>query len=176
VVVSIIEEHRDRVEGIKISLLDDAREIALRRRLPEGVVMYTGDDFNYPSLIRGDEHGHSHALLGILDAIAPVAAAALQALDDGDLDRYDALLAPTVALSRHIFAVPTYHYKTGVVFLAYLNGHQSHFRMVGGLESARSVVHLSQLLVLADAAGLLRDPELAVARMRPVLALSGIGT
>src|SRR4051812_17604327 len=176
VVVSIIEEHRDRVEGIKISLLDDAREIALRRRLPEGVVMYTGDDFNYPSLIRGDEQGHSHALLGILDAIAPVAAAALQALDDGDLDRYDALLAPTVALSRHIFAVPTYHYKTGVVFLAYLNGHQSHFRMVGGLESARSVVHLSQLLVLADAAGLLRDPELAVARMRPVLALSGIGT
>jgi hypothetical protein len=174
VVVSIIEEHRDRVEGIKISLLDDAREVALRRRLPESVVMYTGDDFNYPSLIRGDEHGHSHALLGILDAIAPVAAAALQALDDGDLDRYDELLAPTVALSRHIFAAPTYHYKTGVVFLAYLNGHQSHFRMVGGLESARSVIHLSELLVLADAAGLLRDPELAVARMRPVLALAGI--
>jgi hypothetical protein len=173
-VAELIETHRERVEGIKISLLDSAREIALRRRLPDGVRMYTGDDFNYPSLIRGDELGHSHALLGILDAIAPVAAAALAALDAGDGERFDALLGPTVALSRHIFAAPTYHYKTGVVFLAYLNGHQDHFRMVSGLESARSVLHLSELLVLADAAGLLRDPERACARMRPVLELAGI--
>ncbi len=174
VVVGIIEEHHEKVEGIKISLLDSAREIALRRRLPEDVRMYTGDDFNYPSLIRGDEEGHSHALLGIFDAIAPVAAAALAALDDGDGDRFCALLEPTVALSRHIFDAPTFHYKTGVVFLAWLNGHQSHFRMVGGLESARSIVHLSEVLVLADGAGLLRDPELACARMRHLLAVAGV--
>ncbi len=173
VVLGVIEDNRDKVDGIKISLLDDAREVALRRRLPDGVRMYTGDDFNYPSLIRGDAHGHSDALLGIFDAIAPVAAAALHALDDGDSERYDALLAPTVALSRHIFAPPTYYYKTGVVFLAYLNGHQDHFRMVGGLESARSVVHLAELFALADQAGLLRDPDLAAARMRLVLALAG---
>ena len=136
--------------------------------------MYTGDDFNYPELIRGDEQGYSHALLGIFDAIAPAAAAALQALDAGDVTRYMAILAPTVPLSRHIFQAPTYYYKTGVVFLAYLNGHQSHFRMVAGLESARSVVHLAQLFVLADKAGLLKDPELATERMRRVLAVAGI--
>ena len=136
--------------------------------------MYTGDDFNYDELIRGDEQGYSHALLGIFDAIAPAASAALQALDAGDLDRYAAILAPTVPLSRHIFQPPTFYYKTGVVFLAYLNGHQNHFRMVGGLESARSIVHLSELFVLADRARLLRDPEQAVARMRHVLALAGI--
>ena len=146
----------------------------MRRRLPPNVKMYTGDDFNYPELIRGDEHGYSHALLGILDAIAPVAASALQAFDAGDLARYEALLAPTVPLSRHIFQAPTFYYKTGVVFLAYLNGHQRHFRMVGGQESARSIVHLAQLFVLAERAGVLRDPEQAAARFRPLLALAGI--
>jgi len=155
-------------------LLDAEREIAMRRRLPPGVKMYTGDDFNYPELILGDDQGYSHALLGIFDAIAPAASAALQALDAGDRDRYDAILAPTVPLSRHIFAAPTYYYKTGVVFLAYLNGHQSHFRMVGGQESARSVVHLAELFVLADRAGLLCDPEMATGRMRRRLAAAGV--
>jgi hypothetical protein len=174
VVIDIIETHAAKVDGIKVSLLDAGREVALRRRLPEGVRMYTGDDFNYPELIRGDDAGYSDALLGIFDAIAPVAAAAMHALDDGDVARYDELLAPTVPLSRHIFAAPTPYYKTGVVFLAYLNGHQNHFRMVGGLESGRSVLHLSELFVLADQAGLLRDPELASERMRHVLALAGV--
>jgi hypothetical protein len=136
--------------------------------------MYSGDDFNYPELILGDEQGYSHALLGIFDAIAPAASAALQALDAGDRDHYDAILAPTVPLSRHIFQAPTYYYKTGVVFLAYLNGHQPHFRMVGGLESARSVVHLAELFVLADRAGLLREPDMAAERMRRVLAIAGV--
>jgi Protein of unknown function (DUF993) len=174
VVIDIIEAHASKVDGIKVSLLDASREVALRRRLPDGVRMYTGDDFNYPELIRGDSEGYSDALLGIFDAIAPVAAAAMYALDDGALDAYEALLAPTVPLSRHIFAAPTPYYKTGVVFLAFLNGHQDHFRMVGGLESGRSVLHLSELFVLADQAGLLRDPELASARMRHVLALAGV--
>jgi hypothetical protein len=174
VVLDIIQAHADKVDGIKVSLLDASREVALRKRLPEGVRMYTGDDFNYPQLIRGDGERHSDALLGIFDAIAPAAAAAMHALDDGDLDRYDALLAPTVPLSRHIFAAPTPYYKTGVVFLAYLNGHQRHFRMVGGLEGGRSVLHLAELFVLADQAGLLRDPELASERMRHVLALAGV--
>jgi hypothetical protein len=174
VVLEIIEANVDKVDGIKVSLLDASREVALRRRLPEGVRMYTGDDFNYPELIRGDGEQHSDALLGIFDAIAPAAAAAMHALDDGDLDRYDALLAPTVPLSRHIFAAPTPYYKTGVVFLAYLNGHQQHFRMVGGLESGRSVPHLAELFVLADQAGLLHDPELASERMRHLLALAGV--
>ena len=172
--LAVIAGNAAKVDGVKVSLLDDTREIALRRRLPDGVKLYTGDDFNYPALIAGDEHGFSHALLGIFDAIAPAAAAALQALDAGDLETYDALLAPTVPLSRHIFAAPTYHYKTGIVFLAYLNGHQDHFRMVGGRESARSAAHLGELLVLADRARLLRDPELACARARPVFALAGI--
>jgi hypothetical protein len=174
VVIDIIETHAAKVDGIKVSLLDAGREVALRRRLPEGVRMYTGDDFNYPELIRGDDAGYSDALLGIFDAIAPVAAAAMHALDEDDVARYDELFAPTVPLSRHIFAAPTPYYKTGVVFLAYLNGHQNHFRMVGGLESGRSVLHLSELFVLADQAGLLRDPELASERMRHVLALAGV--
>jgi hypothetical protein len=169
-VVGIIDAHTAKVDGIKISLLDADKEIALRERLPDGVRMYTGDDFNYPSLIKSG----SHALLGIFDAIAPAAAAAMHALDDGDIGRYDELLAPTVPLSRHIFAAPTQYYKTGVVFLAFLNGHQQHFRMVGGLESGRSVLHLAELFVLADRAGLLRDPELASTRMRHVLALAGV--
>lgn len=174
VCLSLIKRHAAKIDGIKISLLDANREIEMRRRLPESVHMYTGDDFNYPELIRGDEQGYSHALLGIFDAIAPAAAAALHALDAGEIVRYTAILAPTVPLSRHIFQTPTYYYKTGVVFLAYLNGHQSHFRMVAGQESARSVVHLAELFVLADKAGLLRDPELAVERMRRVLAVAGI--
>jgi hypothetical protein len=174
VCLHIIGDHAAKIDGVKISLLDKEREVAMRRRLPPGVKMYTGDDFNYPELILGDEQGYSHALLGIFDAIAPAASAALQALDAGDRDRYAAILAPTMPLSRHIFAAPTYYYKTGVVFLAYLNGHQSHFRMVGGQESARSVVHLAELFVLADRAGLLRDPDLACVRMRRVLALAGI--
>jgi hypothetical protein len=137
--------------------------------------MYTGDDFNYPELIRGDERGHSDALLGIFDAIAPAAAAALQALDLGDQARYDAILEPTVSLSRHIFQAPTRFYKTGIVFLAYLNGHQSHFVMVGGQQSARSIAHLAEVFRLADHAGLLRDPDRALGRMRLVLALGGVG-
>jgi hypothetical protein len=174
VCLSIIGDHAEKVDGIKVSLLDKDREVEMRRRLPDGVKMYTGDDFNYPELIRGDEEGFSHALLGIFDAIAPAAAAALVALDAGDTDRYEEILAPTVPLSRHIFKTPTQYYKTGVVFLAYLNGHQDHFRMVGALESARSVVHLSELFVLADKAGLLLDAERAAERMRRVLAVAGV--
>jgi uncharacterized protein DUF993 len=174
VCLHIIGDHAAKIDGIKISLLDAEREIAMRRRLPPDVKMYTGDDFNYPELILGDHQGHSHALLGIFDAIAPAASAALQALDAQDRDRYETILAPTVPLSRHIFRAPTFYYKTGVVFLAYLNDHQSHFRMVGGQESARSVVHLAELFVLANRAGLLRDPQLATERMRRFLALAGI--
>jgi hypothetical protein len=172
--VAILTEHAGKVDGIKVSLLDEEREIDLRRRLPAGVRMYTGDDFNYPALIKGDAEGHSDALLGIFDAIAPVARAALASLDEGDLERYDALMAPTVPLSRHIFAAPTRFYKTGVVFLAWLNGHQDHFRMVNGQESTRSVIHLAELFRLADAAGVLIDPELATRRMRAFLEVAGV--
>ena len=172
--LAILHEHAAKVDGLKISLLDQGREIAMRRRLPKGVRMYTGDDFDYPTTIRGDAEGGSDALLGIFDVIAPAAAAALRALDAGDVAGYEAIFAPTLPLSRHIFRAPTRFYKTGVVFAAYLNGHQSHFRLVGGLESARSVVHLAELFVLADRAGILRDPELATERMRRVLAVSGI--
>jgi hypothetical protein len=172
--VGIICEHRQKIDGIKISLLDAELEIGMRRELPAGVRMYTGDDFNYDRLIQGDERGHSDALLGIFDAIASAASLALTALDAGDLSRYHQVLSPTVPLSRHIFAAPTQHYKTGVVFLAFLNGFQSHFRMVGGMESARSVVHLCELFVLADRAGVLRDPDLAIQRMRGFLLLAGV--
>jgi hypothetical protein len=174
VCLEIIRQHASKIDGIKISLLDAQREIAMRRRLPQSVRMYTGDDFNYPELIQGDKQGYSHALLGIFDAIAPAASAALHVLDADDLKRYHELLEPTVALSRHIFQAPTYYYKTGIVFMAYLNGHQSHFRMVAGQENARSLVHLAQLFMLADQAHLLRDPEMAVERMRRVLAVAGI--
>ncbi|MCS7461692.1 dihydrodipicolinate synthase family protein [Paenibacillus doosanensis] len=174
VCLRVIRAHADKVDGIKISLLDDEKEIRMRRLLPESVKMYTGDDFNYPALIRGDEQGFSHALLGIFDAIAPAAAAAIHALDNGDETRYSALLEPTVALSRHIFQKPTYAYKTGIVFMAYLNGHQNHFRMIGGAEGARSIVHLAELFVLADKAGLLTDPDRAAERMRHVLKLAGL--
>jgi hypothetical protein len=172
--MGLVGAHADKVDGVKISLLDKDREIEVRRRMPEGVKVYSGDDFDYPELIRGDGENYSHALLGIFDAIAPAASAALHALDAGDTDRYEEILAPTVTLSRHIFKAPTQYYKTGVVFLAYLNAHQDHFRMVGGLESARSVVHLSELFVLADKAGLLLDREWAAERMRRVLAVAGV--
>jgi hypothetical protein len=173
-VLAIIAEHESRVDGIKVSLLDADREIAIRRRLPASVRLYTGDDFNYPDLIRGDDQGHSDALLGIFDPIAPAAATALHALDDGDLAAYEDVFSPTLPLARHIFEAPTYYYKTGVVFLAWLAGHQRHFRMVGGLESARSVPHLVRLFKLADAAGLLPDPELAASRMRAWLTVQGV--
>ena len=172
--LSIIRDHSGKIDGIKISLLDAAQEVRMRRQLPASVRMYTGDDFNYDDLILGDAQGHSDALLGIFDAIAPVASSALAALDAGDIDRYRQLLAPTVPLSRHIFAAPTQYYKAGVVFLAFLNGFQSHFRMVRGLESARSIAHLCELFVLADKAGVLRDPELATERMRSFLLLGGV--
>lgn len=172
--LSVLDANADEVDGVKISLLDKTREIALRQRLPAGVRMYTGDDYNYPELIRGDGTHHSDALLGAFDLITPAASAALQALDAGDEDRYDTILSPTLPLSRHVFSAPTFYYKTGVVFMAYLNGLQDHFRMVGGLESARSVVHLARQLVLADRAGLLVDPELAVHRMALVLELAGV--
>jgi hypothetical protein len=172
--LNIIRANKDKIDGIKISLLDASLEVSMRRQLPPGVRMYTGDDFNYDRLIQSDERGHSDALLGIFDAIAPAASLALAALDAGDNSRYQQLLSPTVPLSRHIFASPTQHYKTGVVFLAFLNGFQSHFRMVRGLENARSTAHLCELFVLADQARVLRDPELATQRMRSFLLLAGV--
>jgi Protein of unknown function (DUF993) len=182
VALGVMQAHPDKVDGIKISLLDKDREIALRRQLPAGVRMYTGDDFNYAELIAGDGQGehevhrHSDALLGIFDAIAPAASAALSELAAGRTEAFHAILAPTVALSRHIFQAPTRFYKTGVVFMAWLNGHQSHFVMVGGQQSTRSLPHLCQLFRLADQAHLLADPELAVHRMRHLLAVHGVRT
>jgi hypothetical protein len=172
--VEILNANADKVDGVKISLLDKDKEIAMRRRLAAGVRMYTGDDFNYAELIAGDARGYSHALLGIFDAIAPAASAALSALAAEDLKTFHAILAPTVPLSRHIFKAPTRFYKTGVVLMAYLNGHQDHFTMVGGQESTRSTLHLAELFRLADKAGLLADPERAVERMRRVLATRGL--
>jgi hypothetical protein len=172
--LAIITAHKEKVEGLKLSLLDQKREISMRARLPQGVRMLTGDDFDYPTTIGGDGIHHSDALLGAFDMIAPAASAALLALDDGDDRSFHEILEPTVPLSRHVFGAPTFFYKTGVVFMAYLNGHQDHFRMVGGLESGRSAVHLANIFVLADKAGLLRDAELAVDRMRPVMATAGV--
>lgn len=185
--LAVIAAHPDKVDGIKISLLDKDKEVAMRRRLPatggtdgQGVRMYTGDDFNYAELIAGDcaggtpRQGQSDALLGIFDAIAPAASAALAALAAGDTARFHAILGPTVPLSRHIFAAPTRFYKTGVVFMAWLNGHQSHFTMVGGQQSTRSLVHFAELFRLADQADLLEQPELAVQRMGHLLALHGV--
>ena len=165
-VAHLIADNAERIEGIKVSLLDAKWEIELRRRLPPGVKMYTGDDFNYAELIAGDDVGHSHALLGIFDPIAPVAAVALQALAAGNVARFRELLDPTVALSREIFRAPTRHYKAGVVFLAWLNGHQDHFSMAAGAQAARGVAHYARVFELADACGVLADPELAVLRMR----------
>jgi hypothetical protein len=172
--LEIITANKANVEGVKLSLLDQKREIEMRSRLPEGVRMFTGDDFDYPTTIAGDGKRHSDALLGAFDLIAPAASAALLALDAGDTHGFGAILEPTVPLSRHVFGAPTFYYKTGIVFMAYLNGHQDHFRMVAGLESGRSAAHLANLFVLADKAGLLRDPELAVHRIRPVMALAGV--
>src|SRR5437588_4274546 len=172
--LEVIERYAAKVDGVKISLLDKHKEIAMRRRLPSGVRMYTGDDFNFAELISGDESGYSDALLGIFDPIAPAAAAALAALALGDRAQFDSILAPTVPLSRHVFRAPTRFYKTGVVFLAWLNGHQDHFVMIGGQQSARSLLHLVELFELADAAGLLMDAERAVQRMRTLLAWHGV--
>ncbi|MEU0965466.1 dihydrodipicolinate synthase family protein [Streptomyces sp. NPDC005917] len=172
--LEVIAAHPDKVDGIKVSLLDAQREIDLRRRLPQGVRCYTGDDFNYPELIAGDEQGFSHALLGIFDPLGPLAAEAVRVLDTGDTDGFRRLLDPTVELSRHLFQTPTRFYKTGVVFLAWLAGHQAHFTMVGGLQSARSLPHLARAYELADGLGLFPDPKLAEDRMKNLLALYGV--
>ncbi len=172
--LSIVTEHRAKVDGIKLSLLDAGREIALRRALPAGVRLYTGDDYNYAELIRGDERGHSDAFLGVFDPIAVPAAAALRALADGDTERYDKLLAPTVPLARHLFAEPVPHYTTGVTFLAWLAGHQRSFVMLGGQQTARGLGHLRRLAALADAAGLLPDRELAASRLAAADRIPGI--
>lgn len=171
--LSAIRSNVGKVDGIKISLLDDEKEVLMRRQLPASVKMYTGDDFNYPALIAGDEKGYSHALLGIFDAIAPAASAALVALAKGDAKRYEALLAPTVPLSRLIFRAPTQYYKTGIVFLAWLNGHQDHFVMVNGAQSMRPLPYFTEIFRLADQARLLSDPALAVKRMKQMLAVYG---
>jgi len=172
--LAIMQEHAQKIDGVKISLLSKEKEIAMRRRLPAGMRMYTGDDFNYAELIAGDEEGHSDALLGIFDAIAPAASAGLARLAAGDRQGFHGILEPTVPLSRHIFKAPTRFYKTGVVFLAWLNGLQDHFVMVGGQESARSLLHLAELFRLADKAHVLHDPELAAARMTKLLAVHGL--
>ncbi|MEY4711870.1 MAG: hypothetical protein RIS88_1320 [Pseudomonadota bacterium] len=178
--VGIIQAHASKVDGVKISLLDKDKEIAMRRRLPAGVRMYTGDDFNYAELIEGDGagtedvHGKSDALLGIFDAIAPAASAALSALALGDSRKFHDILGPTVPLSRHIFRAPTRFYKTGVVFMAWLNGHQGHFSMVGGQQSTRSLPHLCEIFRLADQANLLEQPDLATHRMQSLLAVHGV--
>ena len=175
VCLSVLQKNAAKVDGIKISLLDKDKEIAMRRKLPKGVRMYTGDDFNFAELIEGDAQGYSDALLGIFDSIAPAASHALSALAANDKTTYHEVLAPTVPLSRHIFCAPTRFYKTGVVFMAWLNGHQDHFVMVGGQQSARNIQHFSELFRLADAAGLLEDPQLACARMKQLLAMHGCG-
>lgn len=172
--LQVIHAHAAKVDGVKISLLDKDKEIAMRRRLPASVRMYTGDDFNYAELIAGDAQGHSDALLGIFDPIAPAVGGALASLARNDLSTFHEILAPTVPLSRHVFKAPTRFYKTGVVFMAWLNGHQDHFVMVGGQQSARSIRHFAELFRLADKAGLLRDPEMAAARMRQLLAVHGV--
>ena len=174
-VLDIIGENRDKVDGIKISLLDNAKEIELRRRLPEGVICYTGDDFNYAELIEGDGERHSHALLGIFDAVAVPASAALSALAAGDAARFRAIIEPTVPLSRRIFEAPTQYYKAGVVFLAWLNGHQDHFTMPDGMQSARGILHYADVFRLADQSGVLAEPELAARRMACLASLYGIG-
>lgn len=172
--LQVIEANAAKVDGIKVSLLSKEKEVAMRRQLPKGVRMYTGDDFNYAELIAGDEQGHSDALLGIFDAIAPAASAAMEALGRKDNREFFDLLDPTVPLSRHIFKAPTRFYKTGVVFLAYLNGLQDHFTMIGGQQSTRSLTHLAELFRLADKARVLADPDMAVSRMKQVLAVHGV--
>ncbi|MFI6224215.1 dihydrodipicolinate synthase family protein [Nocardia salmonicida] len=173
---TLIENNRSKIDGVKVSLLDAAHEVALRRALPAGVRLYTGDDFNYPELIIGDAQGHSDALLGIFAAIYPAASTALQELDNGNAARASQILDTTQELGRHIFAAPTYYYKTGIAFLSWLNGKQAGFSMVAGLSTGRSVPHLAELFRLADKAGLLSDPELAAHRMRIYLELNGLGS
>ncbi|KAK1179349.1 dihydrodipicolinate synthase family protein [Streptomyces sp. NBS 14/10] len=172
--LDVIAAHPDKVDGIKVSLLDARREVELRRLLPDGVRCYTGDDFNYPELIAGDDHGFSHALLGIFDPLGPLAAEAVRRLDTGDTAAFRGLLDPTVELSRHLFQAPTRFYKTGVVFLAWLAGHQSHFTMVGGQQSSRSLPHLARAYELADGLGLFPDPALAESRMKALLKVYGV--
>ncbi len=172
--LAVIRENQSKVDGIKISLLDAQKEIDMRRRLPATVKMYTGDDFNYPDLIAGDDKGFSHALLGIFDCIAPVASSALAALSAGDEGKYNKLMAPTIALSRRIFRAPTQNYKTGIVFLAWLNGHQDHFVMINGAQSARSLSDFVDIFKLADAADLLSDPHLAISRMNKLMSVYGL--
>jgi hypothetical protein len=172
--IELVADHADRIDGVKVSLLSADHEIALRAALPDGVRLYTGDDFNYPDLIRGDGTHHSDALLGAFAAIAPAAAIALDALDRGDLSTYDAEMDATVALSRHVFAEPTYYYKTGIAFLAWLCGHQDGFTMVGGLQAARSPLHLVEVFDLANTAQLFPDPELAANRLQLYLDVSGV--
>ncbi|MEU3369601.1 dihydrodipicolinate synthase family protein [Streptomyces sp. NPDC006660] len=172
--LDVIAAHPDKVDGVKVSLLDARREVELRRRLPEGVRCYTGDDFHYPELIAGDEQSFSHALLGVFDPLGPLAAGAVRLLDEGDPDAFRAALDPTVALARHLFEPPTRFYKTGVVFLAWLAGHQTHFTMVGGLQSARSLPHLARAYELADGLGLFPDPGRAESRMRSFLTVYGV--
>ena len=172
--LDLVRAHAPRIDGVKVSLLDAAHEVGLREALPDGVRLYTGDDFNYPELVRGDGRTASDALLGVFAAIAPAASTALQALDDGDDAAYAAAFDPTLPLARHLFGTPTWYYKTGIAFLAWLSGHSAGFTMVGGLQSARSAVHLAEAYRLADEAGLLPDPELAAARARAFLAVAGV--
>jgi hypothetical protein len=172
--LDLINDHSAKVDGVKVSLLSADHEQELRAALPAGVRLYTGDDFNYPELIEGDGVHHSDALLGAFAAIAPAAAAALTALDENDIDRYRREMTPTLDLSRHIFAAPTYYYKTGIAFLAWLNGHQDGFVMVGGLQSARSIVHVARIFELANEAQLLTDPELATHRLGQLFATAGL--
>lgn len=172
--LDLVRQHADRIDGVKVSLLSAEHEIGLRASLPEGVRLYTGDDFHYPELIRGDATHHSDALLGAFAAVAPAASAALSALDAGDLATYDAAMAPTLPLSRHLFEAPTFYYKTGIAFLSWLNGHQRGFTMLGGLQAGRDVVHLARVVELADAAGLLREPDLAAARWSSLLEVAGV--
>lgn len=174
VALDVIGANADKVAGIKISLLDKDKEIVMRRRLPRGVRMFTGDDFNYPELIAGDEFGSSDALLGAFAAIGPIASSALEKLGAGDQAAFHARIDPTLPLARHLFRAPTQFYKTGIVFLAFLNGHQDHFTMLGAQEGARSTLHLAEAFRLADQAGALRDPEMALRRMRHVMAVRGV--
>lgn len=172
--LDLINEQSDKVDGVKVSLLSADHEQQLRAALPAGVRLYTGDDYNYPELIEGDGTHHSDALLGAFAAIAPAASAALSALDGYDIERYRREMAPTLPLSRHIFATPTYYYKTGIAFLAWLNGHQDGFMMVGGLQSARSIPHLARVFELANEAQLLIDPELATHRLGLLFGTAGV--
>ncbi|MGF6175073.1 dihydrodipicolinate synthase family protein [Ensifer sp. 4252] len=173
IALAVIKENASKVDGIKISLLDKQKEIDMRRLLPTGVKMYTGDDFNYPELIEGDAEGFSHALLGIFDPLAPAAAFAVRKLGDGDTAAFRATLDPTVPLARLIFRAPTQYYKTGVVFLAWLNGFQDHFIMLNSAQAMRPLPYFTEVFRLADACGLLREPELAVSRMKRMLAFYG---